>query len=178
MKNKNRIFLFSFSFSIVKQEHKVLAFWVYFNQKLCASYPSIFFFNGKFDFVPERKRERVLICEFRFRFVQNLVFYGVSQSTGSWGFDPYRMLMKQLLITMKINWFYWKTLVSFTISACVEILSYVVLHLTLNRVGRKWPYFVAVLLFATIALLTIPVQSFMTKNSRGSFEQIVNFLVE
>ncbi|CAF0924379.1 unnamed protein product [Rotaria sp. Silwood1] len=57
-------------------------------------------------------------------FVQNLVFYGISQ-------------------------------ISFTISACVEILSYIVLHLLLNRIGRKRPYFIAVFCFAIIALLTI-----------------------
>ncbi|CAF1507703.1 unnamed protein product [Adineta ricciae] len=78
-------------------------------------------------------------------FVQNLVFYGISQSTGSWGFDPY---------------------LSFAISAFVEILSYIVLHLVLNRIGRKLPYFVAVLCFAIIALMTIPIQNLMLKNSQ------------
>ncbi|UJR32678.1 hypothetical protein I4U23_020138 [Adineta vaga] len=87
-------------------------------------------------------------------FVQNLVFYGISQSTGSWGFDPY---------------------LSFTISACVEILSYIVLHLVLNRIGRKRPYFVAVLCFAIIALLTIPVQNFMFKNSQK--QKIIIFIM-
>ena len=50
----------------------------------------------------------------------------------------------------------------------MEILSYIVLHLLLNRVGRKGPYFIAVLCFAIIAMLTIPVQHFMVKNSRGN----------
>ncbi|CAF3944130.1 unnamed protein product, partial [Adineta steineri] len=72
-------------------------------------------------------------------FVQNLSYYGVSQSTGSWGFDPY---------------------LSFTISACVEILAYVGIHLTLNRIGRKIPYFTAVFCFFIIAIFTILVQSF------------------
>jgi len=58
-------------------------------------------------------------------------------------------------------------LVSFAISACVEIVSYIVLHLVLNRIGRKRPYFVAVLCFAIVALLTIPVQNFMVKNSQS-----------
>ena len=57
-------------------------------------------------------------------------------------------------------------LVSFTISACVEILSYIVLHLVLNRIGRKKPYFIAVLCFAIIALLTIPIQNSTQKNSQ------------
>ncbi|CAF1360110.1 unnamed protein product [Adineta steineri] len=77
-------------------------------------------------------------------FVQNLVFYGISQSTGNWGFDPY---------------------LSFAISAFVEILSYIVLHLVLNRIGRKRPYFIAVLCFSMIALLTIPVQNYILKNN-------------
>ncbi|CAF4243737.1 unnamed protein product, partial [Adineta steineri] len=77
-------------------------------------------------------------------FVQNLVFYGISQSTGNWGFDPY---------------------LSFAISAFVEILSYIVLHLVLNRIGRKRPYFIAVLCFSIIALLTIPVQNYILKNN-------------
>ncbi|CAF1464326.1 unnamed protein product, partial [Rotaria sordida] len=71
-------------------------------------------------------------------FVQNLVYYGVSQNTGSWGFDPY---------------------LSFTMSACVEILAIMVLHLILNRIGRKIPYFTAGFCFSIIALLTIPVRN-------------------
>ncbi len=38
-------------------------------------------------------------------------------------------------------------------------MSYIVLHLVLNRIGRKRPYFVAVLCFALIALMTIPFQN-------------------
>ncbi|CAF4660479.1 unnamed protein product, partial [Rotaria sp. Silwood2] len=87
-------------------------------------------------------------------FVQNLVFYGISQSTGSWGFNPY---------------------LSFTISACVEILSYIVLHLVLNRIGRKRPYFIAVFCFAIIALLTIPAQNIMLKNSQR--QKVLIFLM-
>ncbi|CAF0776174.1 unnamed protein product [Adineta steineri] len=87
-------------------------------------------------------------------FVQNLVFYGVSQSTGSWGFDPY---------------------LSFAISACVEIVSYIVLHLILNRIGRKRPYFVAVFGFAIVALLSIPVQNLMVKNSPS--QKVVIFMI-
>ena len=46
---------------------------------------------------------------------------------------------------------------------CRNNVSYIVLHLVLNRIGRKRPYFIAVLCFAMIALLTIPVQNLMEK---------------
>ncbi|CAF4570874.1 unnamed protein product, partial [Rotaria sp. Silwood2] len=78
-------------------------------------------------------------------FVQNLVFYGISQSTGSWGFNPY---------------------LSFTISALVEILSCIAIHPLLNRVGRKLPYFIAALCFAIIALVIIPIQNSALKNNQ------------
>ncbi|CAF4552456.1 unnamed protein product [Rotaria socialis] len=78
-------------------------------------------------------------------FAQNLVFYGVSQSTGSWDLDPY---------------------LSFTISAFVELLAYILVHLILDRVGRKKPYFIFAILFAIIAFLIIPTQKFTTKNSQ------------
>ncbi|CAF0769462.1 unnamed protein product [Adineta steineri] len=76
--------------------------------------------------------------------VQNLVFYGVSQNTGSWDLDPY---------------------LSFTISAFVELLAYVLVHLILDRVGRKIPYCLFVLLFGIVAILVLPVQYLLTANS-------------
>ncbi|CAF1513732.1 unnamed protein product, partial [Didymodactylos carnosus] len=88
----------------------------------------------------------VLAC----RLVQNLVFYGVSQNTGSWGTNPY---------------------LSFALSAFVEVLAYVVLNLVLHRIGRKIPYCIAVTLFAIIALCIIPMNKLMTKDSQtaGSY---------
>ncbi|UJR35354.1 hypothetical protein I4U23_028112 [Adineta vaga] len=77
--------------------------------------------------------------------VQNLVFYGVSQNTGSWELNPY---------------------LSFTISALVELLAYIVVHLILDRVGRKLPYCLFATLFGIVAILILPVQKFMTKDSQ------------
>jgi len=37
----------------------------------------------------------------------------------------------------------------------------------LNRIGRRRSYFIAVVCFSIITLLTIPVQRFMLKNSEG-----------
>ncbi len=81
-----------------------------------------------------------------FRLVQNLVFYGVSQNTGSWDLNPY---------------------LSFTLSAVVELLAYIVVHLILDRIGRKLPYCLFAILFGIVALLVLPVQKFMTKDSQG-----------
>ncbi|CAF2089270.1 unnamed protein product [Rotaria magnacalcarata] len=78
-------------------------------------------------------------------FVQNLVFYGVSQSTGLWDLDPY---------------------LAFTIGAFVELLAYIFVHLILDHVGRKKPYFIFAILFAIIAFLIIPTQKFTTKSSK------------
>ncbi|CAF1313314.1 unnamed protein product [Rotaria sordida] len=86
-------------------------------------------------------------------FVQNLVFYGISQSTGSWGFNPY---------------------LSFTISALVEILSCIAIHPLLNRVGRKLPYFIAALCFSIIALLIIPMQNLILKNKQR--DRVLTFI--
>jgi len=76
--------------------------------------------------------------------VQNLVFYGVGQNTGSWGANPY---------------------LSFAVSALVELLAYILVHLILDRAGRKLPYFVFAILFGIFALLILPVQSYMEKDS-------------
>ncbi|CAF1208581.1 unnamed protein product [Adineta ricciae] len=76
--------------------------------------------------------------------VQNLVFYGVSQNTGSWKLNPY---------------------LSFTVSALVELAAYIVVHLILDRIGRKKPYCMFAVLFGIVALLAIPVQKYMTKDS-------------
>ncbi|CAF0791707.1 unnamed protein product [Adineta steineri] len=74
---------------------------------------------------------------------QNLVFYGVSQNTGAWELDPY---------------------LSFALSGVVELFAYIVIHLILNRLGRKLPYCLFAILFGLIALLTLPVQAFLSEN--------------
>ena len=89
------------------------------------------------------------------RLVQNLVFYGVSQSTGSWKFNPY---------------------LSFTVSAFVELLAYIVVHLILDRIGRKLPYCLFATLFGLVAISVLPVQKFMTKDSDGKFNLAIKDL--
>lgn len=69
-------------------EANILVFLLYFERKSCALFRSICFFNGKF--LDHSKVIKWML----FRFVQNLVYYGVSQSTGSWGFDPYCKSLK------------------------------------------------------------------------------------
>jgi len=58
-------------------------------------------------------------------------------------------------------------LVSFTISAIVEILSCIAIHPILNRVGRKLPYFLAAIGFALVALGTILFQSLFADPNQG-----------
>ncbi len=57
--------------------------------------------------------------------------------------------------------------VAFAASALVEIAAYLVVHLVLDRWGRKFPYCAFVFLFAIVALLVVPIQMFMNKDSRG-----------
>ncbi|CAF0770190.1 unnamed protein product [Adineta ricciae] len=78
--------------------------------------------------------------------LQNLVFYGISQSTGVWKMNPY---------------------LSFGISALVELLAYILVHLILDRVGRKLPYCSFSVLFGIVAILVLPVQKFMEKDSQA-----------
>ncbi|UJR36301.1 hypothetical protein I4U23_029030 [Adineta vaga] len=81
-------------------------------------------------------------------FVQNLVFYGVSQNTGVWLSNPY---------------------ISFGASAVVEIISYATVHLALRYWGRKAVYCVFVMGFAIFAFLVVPVQMLMIKDSPGQY---------
>jgi hypothetical protein len=99
-----------------------------------------------------------------FRFVQNIVFYGISQNTGnvcdcsdedrsheniaigSWLKNPY---------------------ISFGIAAVVEIAAYIVVHLTLDRLGRKITYCSFVFALALVALLVVPIQMFLPKDSQS-----------
>ncbi|CAF1291039.1 unnamed protein product [Rotaria sp. Silwood1] len=77
-------------------------------------------------------------------FVQNLVFYGVSQNTGAWLANPY---------------------IAFFAGALVELAAYVVVHLVLNRWGRKIPYCTFVFLFGLFAFFVVPIQMLMPKDS-------------
>lgn len=87
----------------------------------------------------------LIISFFAFlRLVQNLVFYGVSQNTGTWNLNPY---------------------LSFTVSALVELMGYILVQLILDRIGRKLPYCLFATLFGLVAILVLPVQKFMVKDS-------------
>ena len=56
-------------------------------------------------------------------------------------------------------------------SAAVELLAYIVVHLILDRVGRKFPYCLFAILFGIVAILVLPVQKFTTKDGQGLFER-------
>lgn len=58
--------------------------------------------------------------------------------------------------------------VSFAASALVEITAYFVVHLTLDRCGRKLTYSAFVMGFVIVAFLVVPIQMLMIKNSRGT----------
>jgi hypothetical protein len=62
---------------------------------------------------------------------------------GAWQFDPY---------------------LSFTLSTFVELLAYVLVHIILNRLGRKIPYCISAILFGLFALLVLPIQSLLSDN--------------
>jgi hypothetical protein len=64
---------------------------------------------------------------------------------GSWDLNPY---------------------LSFTISALVELLAYIMVHLILDRIGRKIPYVAFAILFGLVAFLVLPIQKYMTKDSK------------
>lgn len=51
----------------------------------------------------------------------------------------------------------------------MELFGYVLVHLILDRVGRKRPYFMFAIMFGIIALLILPVQKYMTKGSTGNY---------
>ncbi|CAF3333739.1 unnamed protein product [Rotaria sp. Silwood2] len=87
-------------------------------------------------------------------FVQNLVFYGVSQNTGTWLSNPY---------------------IAFFAGALVEIAAYCVVHLVLNRWGRKLPYSAFVFLFGVFAFFVVPIQMLMPKDSREQY--ILMFII-
>jgi hypothetical protein len=68
---------------------------------------------------------------------------------GSWNLNPYA---------------------SFGVSASVELLAYILVHLILDRTGRKLPYCLFAVLFGIVALLVLPIQRFMTQDSPGLFD--------
>jgi hypothetical protein len=79
----------------------------------------------------------------KFLFLKYLI---INFNSGSWKLNPY---------------------LSFTVSAGVELLAYIVVHLILDRIGRKLPYCLFAILFGIVAILILPVQQFMTKDSQG-----------
>ncbi|CAF1560189.1 unnamed protein product, partial [Rotaria sordida] len=87
-------------------------------------------------------------------FVQNLVFYGISQNTGAWLRNPY---------------------IAFGASALVELLAYFVVHLVLDRWGRKLTYCLFVLALACTALLVVPIQMVFPKDSENQY--ILMFII-
>ncbi|CAF0825598.1 unnamed protein product [Rotaria sordida] len=92
------------------------------------------------------------------RFVQNLVFYGVSQNTGAWLRNPY---------------------ISFAAGALIEIAAYFVAHCVLHRWGRKATYGLFVIGFAIFAFLVVPIQMLMIKgNGQQSLMFIVNVILK
>jgi hypothetical protein len=95
--------------------------------------------------------------------VQNLVFYGVSQNTGK---SPSYSLMEKSRSILSGVWLS-NPYISFGAGALVEIVAYAVVHLVLHRWGRKSTYCVFVSGFAVFALLVVPVQMLMIKDSRG-----------
>ncbi|CAF0816976.1 unnamed protein product [Adineta ricciae] len=87
-------------------------------------------------------------------FVQNLVFYGVSQNTGRWLSNPY---------------------VAFAAGALVEIVAYFIIHLVLDRWGRKLTFCGFVFFFGIVAYLVVPIQMFMVKD--GQAQVVVMFCI-
>lgn len=63
---------------------------------------------------------------------------------GSWKLNPY---------------------LSFSLSAVVELLAYILVHLILDRVGRKKPYCLFAVLFGIVAISVVPIQVFLKDDS-------------
>lgn len=97
--------------------------------------------------------------------MQNLVFYGISQNTGK-----QRLLHRRSvdMIEMVLGTWLSNPYIAFASGAMVEIAAYFVVHLVLDRWGRKPPYCAFVFAFGIVALLVVPIQMFMVKHSRGS----------
>jgi MFS family permease len=67
---------------------------------------------------------------------------------------------------------------SFAVSAIVELLAYIFVHLILDRIGRKIPYCSFTMLFGLVAILVLPVQRFTIKDSQGLFTTTRRFRIE
>ena len=116
-----------------------------------------FFFNQYESFVFEK-------IIYLLRLVQNLVFYGISQNTGTI-FKLFNLILSCLLKkkgSWKLNPY-----LSFGVSATVELFGYFLVHLILDRIGRKLPYCSFAIIFGIVAILVLPVQKFMIKGSKG-----------
>src|SRR5689334_20522174 len=98
-------------------------------------------------YIMEFHRIQVTICIY----LSMMLIEHYVRIEGSWQFDPY---------------------VSFCASTLVEILAYLLIHATLNRVGRKIPYCSFAIAFGIAAMLVLPVQTFMTGNQSGVFVTI------
>lgn len=101
------------------------------------------------------------------RLIQNLVFYGISQNTGSFFLSTRFSYFSNEFVCLGA----WplNPYVSFAVSATVELAAYIFVHLILDRVGRKGPYCFFAILFGVTAFSVLPVQNYMTKNSQGEF---------
>jgi hypothetical protein len=96
--------------------------------------------------------------------VQNLVFYGVSQNTGKWLSHTRDRDDKAILLSGR-----WLSnpYVAFGAGALVEIVAYCVVHLVLDRWGRKLPFCAFVFFFGIVAFTVVPIQMLMVKDSHG-----------
>ena len=99
------------------------------------------------------------------RFAQNLVFYGVSQNTGkSLFFSSVSLCLLGLFLIRSIGAWQFDPYLSFVLSTLVELFAYIVVHLILDRLGRKGPYCTFAIAFGLLALSVLPVQSLLAHN--------------
>jgi MFS family permease len=96
-----------------------------------------------------RPESRVLRCFTKYRYSDDfhiIEAHHILHFTGAWEMNPY---------------------LSFAVSALVELFAYILVHLILDRVGRKRPYCLFAILFGITAILVIPVQKYTTENGPG-----------
>jgi hypothetical protein len=74
----------------------------------------------------------------------------LNRPIGAWQFDPY---------------------LSFVLSTLVELFAYIVVHLILDRLGRKGPYCVFAIAFGLLALAVLPVQSLLAHNQASECDR-------
>ena len=97
-------------------------------------------------------------------------FQARTKSCLLWCFTKYRcefLLLHSRKLCTPIGSWKLNPYLSFTVSAVVELFAYVIVHLILDRIGRKIPYVTFVILFGIVALLSLPVQKFTTKESQS-----------